>query len=1161
MIRKVLLTCCIAALASSSLTNAQVVGKPAPNRVAPSTAQSRPRVALTPKERLFLPLVQKKFSAQAASRLPHAATDLLAGASSAVPPNFGGYLTAPFYPAHLETACITEPSNCGVNVLLTADFNKDGKQDVAVIQYDGTLNVLLNNGSGGFAAPVAYINPNNMSSFIVQGFAVDVNNDGYADIVALDLANNAVIVYLNQKNGTFGPAQTLDFTYNYGSINCIAVGDINGDGIPDVVTAATNVTSPTSTEVTLQSYLGTGTGSFVAPGASLTQTVVIPDQVELQAPGGIALGDLNKDGTLDLALQFLELGSLSETGPMTSTTASSGDQIVVSVALGNGDGTFGAMDVNNPVTIPVIPEGPFVSFATAGVQIADLNNDSNPDLAVDNNGTLYVALGNGSGGFTSVVQTANIPGASQIVYADVNGDGVPDMVQTGDLMDVWIGNGDGTFSLPVNGSGDVPLSRPVNGNSYMLDPGGPQSLTVADYTGDGNVDIAQLGGAFKQLSVFAGDGNGAFHGAPVLDTTTDSPPNPTNTDLESFGDIKGNGYTDLLYVDMSGAANYLVAGISDGKGNFTYTTALSAAAAPTLDYIQPVTADFNGDGKVDLLFAGYDNSLSVALSNGDGTFQAPVALALPTLDCVLSYAATGDLNGDGHTDIVVTYPGDNSCGGSDGTPSGYFVALGNGDGTFATPVFTAYGAELYSATLADMHMNGNLDLILDDAPFDGAGNFAVYLLPGNGDGTFGAGSTVVSSIQVADVIAGDYNQDGKPDLILLSEGAWDPIGDNLVDNTESIMLFPGNGDGTFGEANQLATGTFFLSGVLQDMNGDGIPDLVVGEWNSSQPNTYYGLSTLLGQGNGVFSSPVNALDGSGVTMVAPGNFFADNVPDIAVATSNGTALFLGQGGTTIGLASSASSLAFGQAETLTATVAATMPGRPAPTGTVSFYDGTSLLGSSVLSGGTASFSTAALAPGSHGITAVYGGDNNFNFNTSSANTINVSALPPGFSLSASSSSLSLSQGQNGIVTLTLNANAIFSGVVNLTCSGAPSNATCTLNPTSVSLAPGGAGTATLVIGTTAASAAKRAPSSPWHGPAGALSLAALLWAFSGRRKFGRALFGLTLTGLVFSTSVLSGCGSNSVPTASNGRYTVTVTATPSNSIAPAQTTKLSVSIQ
>lgn len=656
----------------------------------------------TPLERIFKPHLDARLKAVAGVTSAHPAplTSLHQSSTIAVQPNFGGYLSAPFYAARRESSCITDPFNCGVSVELTADFNKDGKPDIAAVQNDGTLNILLNNGAGGLSAPVSYLNPNYSTTYLQQAYAVDVNNDGYADIVEFDSSNDALIVYLNQKDGTFGAAQTMALDQTYGNVVSLAIGDVNGDGIPDVVTLATNVTSPTSTGVTIESCLGTGTGSFTTPGANLTQTVTIPAQVQTPTNTGIILGDLNKDGKLDIAIDFEEQFS-QFTGA-----------VVATVALGNGDGTFGAINVSTPISVPIqAPPGfPFLFFSTAGVQILDLNNDGNPDLAMDSSGILYVAVGDGNGGFTSTVQTQNFGVPNQVVYEDVNGDGIPDAVMDIGLLNVWIGNGDGAFTLPTDG------------NTFIEDGGNQQSIALADFTGDGNIDIAQLGGDYKQVSIFAGNGKGVFQGAPALSSTTDSFWAPEELIFEASGDIAGNGLTDALFVDDTGTAPYIVSGLSDGNGGFKYVTALSASAVPTLGYLQPVSADFNGDGKQDMLFVdgASGNGLALALSNGDGTFQTPVQLTLPSLDCYLNYAATGDLNGDGKTDIVVAYPGDASCGGSDGTPSGYFVALGNGDGTFATPVFTASGNALYSVAIADFNQDGNLDLVLNDEPFDGS---------------------------------------------------------------------------------------------------------------------------------------------------------------------------------------------------------------------------------------------------------------------------------------------------------------------------------------------------------------------------------------------------------------------------------------------------------
>ena len=1112
-------------------------------------AASRHIAGKSPLEQRLLPYVKAHLAAGAKlTPVKAQAARATSNASGTPLPNFGGYVTAPYYPAILQPSCVATPFQCGTSVELTADFNKDGKSDIAVVQSQGVLNLLINNGTGTFSAPVSYANPNFSSSFVGVAFTADLNKDGYADVVELDSSNNALIVFLNQKDGTFGAAQTFALDQNYGYASAIAIGDVNGDGSVDVVAISANQTAQLATSVTVETYLGSGTGTFAAPTSTGTQTINIPAQVQIPSILGITLGDLNKDGKLDIAADFEE-----------STSQLTGN-VVATVALGNGDGSFAPLNVSTPVSVAVVPPVgfPFLLINSVGVQITDLNGDGNPDLAIDSSGILYVALGNGSGSFTSTAQS-NIGISAQIAYADVTGDGIPDAVLDDGTLNIWTGKGDGTFTIPVNGS------------SYVIDPGGAASIAVADFTGDGNADIAHLGDDYKEVSLFAGNGKGSFYGAPMLSSTTDGVNDPFSLTLEAASDIAGNGLTDPIFIDEASANPYVVSALSDGKGGFTYATALAAAAVPNLAFVQPIQADFNGDGKQDLLIAGSDASLSVALSNGDGTFANPVSLALPTtLNCILSYAATGDLNGDGHPDVVVTYPGDAACGGSGATASGYFTSLNNGDGTFAAPVFTASGNELYSAAIADMNGDGIQDLILNDEPFDGSGNFAINLLTGNGDGTFSTGTSVSTNFLISDVVAGDYNQDGKTDLILFTEG--ESTDSNSLD-TAGIILLPGNGDGTFNATTQIGTGNFFLNGVLIDVNHDGIPDIVTAlDRTIGQANTYFGMATLLGTGNGTFAQPINSLESLASEYTVAGNFLNDNSTGVVVQTGYGPALFLGQGGSSLALAASAPSIVFGTAETLTATLTASVAGRPTPTGSVSFYDGTTLLGTGTLSGTTATLTVPALAVGSHSITAAYTGDTNFNPATSSASTITVTALAPAFTLTPTPASLTISVGQQGVATLALAANATFSGSVALTCSGLPTNATCTVNPASVTLGGGATSQVSVLIGTTSATAtaANDVPRRvPFAGYAGGISLAALLFCFGRRRRLPRAIPSmLAVLLLAFTAAGLSGCSGgsssnsgNGISTAAKGTYTVTITATPSGSTAAAQTATVAVTLQ
>jgi hypothetical protein len=241
-----------------------------------------------------------------------------------------------------------------------------------------------------------------------------------------------------------------------------------------------------------------------------------------------------------------------------------------------------------------------------------------------------------------------------------------------------------------------------------------------------------------------------------------------------------------------------------------------------------------------------------------------------------------------------------------------------------------------------------------------------------------------------------------------------------------------------------------------------------------------------------------------------------------------------------------------------------MTGRPTPTGSVAFYDGTTLLGTGALNSGVATFSTSLLGTGTHSLKAVYAGDANFNpKSTTTAVVVAVSSLPPAFTLSGSPATLSLSNGANGTVTLTLAANATFSGPVSLTCSGAPTNASCGFNSNSVTLTPGGTTTATLVVGTTASSAAAHTQSSPWGPVKPLISVAAIFGLFLSRKRRRIFMSGLAVLILSVAGWGLIGCGSggSTVHAVGNTSFTITVTATPSGSGGAAQTTTVNVTVQ
>ena len=311
-------------------------------------------------------------------------------------------------------------------------------------------------------------------------------------------------------------------------------------------------------------------------------------------------------------------------------------------------------------------------------------------------------------------------------------------------------------------------------------------------------------------------------------------------------------------------------------------------------------ADLNGDGKLDAVVANWCQSagqfscegygeVAVLIGNGDGTFQSPVRYS--TGAYFANSVAVGDVNGDGTPDLVVAnyclsiQP---SCGG-DGAIS---VLLGNGDGTFQTAAtYNSGGSYAYSVAVADVNGDGILDLAVSNTGPVGANNGSVGVLLGNGDGTFRTAASYSSGGDIAASVAiGDVNGDGIRDLVVANYGGADGCGDCGA----GVLL--GNGDGTFRPAaiyNSGGGSTYSVS--AWDLRGDGILDLVAASRSSDDEGNRLraGVGVLLGNGDGTFQPTASYLAvglqyisypavGWGIDSLAVADINGDGVPDLVI---------------------------------------------------------------------------------------------------------------------------------------------------------------------------------------------------------------------------------------------------------------------------------------
>jgi hypothetical protein len=994
--------------------------------------------------------------------------------------------------------------NYGAYLALSGDFAHTNHLDVVVFQGDSTLNYMSNDGKGNFTKSFVTVNPTYAA--VSSGQVADVNGDGYLDIVLANSSPVGFTVLLNNGNGTFaspkfyalpaqsGPGVRMTGTY-------VNLSDLNHDGKLDVVASAyiyNNSGAMQAGTLYNMSFLGNGDGTFQSP--IVGATAYTNGATGLR---GVVVADMNNDGKPDAVAAIWVYNSV--TGFYS---------VYLSVGLGDGAGhfgSFGAATATNSVA------GSY--YADAVMVAMDVNGDGKLDvLWTARTGSLYVSTGNGDGTLQAPnVTLSNASNIGSFTLGDYNRDGYLDIAIFVDgLVSIYAGQGNGGFAIS-------PLSQ------YASELAGSQPTLAQDFDGDGTPDLIIVSPFRNQLSFLKGYGDGTFLAAPLVIPQNASSVQPNNTEsplyinVDAAGNWYGDGKMGLLAEEISGGSDYLDYALQNGKGGFNFTRILNLSQTSNVTAIEPITADFNKDGRDDFILT-LSTGIGLGLSNGDGTITRTRATFPVSFVCGLSYAATGDINNDGNLDMVVAYEGDSSCSQTSTVKSGFFVLLGDGTGNFTT-TYTAFGSSLYTVKLADLNRDGKLDLVLDDVS---SGLPAISVIPGDGSGVFKTGNAkrILSGGGTQNaMLLDDFNGDGIPDLTVLQSGISGATG-----NTQKgILTMAGNGDFTFQSPQFVYRGAAGINEVYTDFNQDELPDLVVNVGVGGI--VLGGVAVFPNLGNGTFGAPVMLQSpatsgGQTTSLLLTGDFNGDSAPDIVLGVGNGyvpNVFIANAAGSQLVLVAESSTTT--QYNPISLSAAALPVGSQQPTGTVSFFSNGTLLNSSPLVNGIANLSTAALTIGIDTITAKYSGDSADYPSTSNSVTVTVTALAPNFVMTGSTSQLTVTSTVPGQMTLTLVANQTFQGSATFVCQGLPASVTCAFAGSPLTLAAGATATQQVVV--TYNPQLAQLQHGSYHFPTEGVAVAGLLGLLImvRRRKAIRIGVLATLLGGVMLTG-LGGCSSS-----------------------------------
>ncbi|NOZ24222.1 MAG: VCBS repeat-containing protein, partial [Planctomycetes bacterium] len=801
--------------------------------------------------------------------------------------------------------------------LTTGDVDKDGDIDIVTGHIGSPSRVFLNDGAGTFANGIGVSLDVTDTRAVALG---DVNGDGALDLVTGNY-NQSNRLYLGRwddtiagggnNNGMFDAGETwlgfrvgVDIALDADNTRAIAVADIDGDGLADVIVGNYGEVN--------KWYRGNGDGTFQA-AVNITGDV--------QNTTCVAVDDLNPGGNVEILFgNYGQVNRVYQYAAGFSTwrnvTGDANNTTDVAIADINEDGRLDVVVANYNQTNRFYANnaGSFAAGVnisgnvqnTEGIAVADMDGDLHLDIVVGNLGQVNrLYRGNGAGGFTPGedisgdtwethdialveldgalgpdVVAANAGASSRIYYnsgggafvagldisadtddsraiatADMNNDGDLDVVvgNYGEANKLYLGNGDGTFGPGIDIYAVTGYDAIGGVVTTTVHTDNTTSVAIADMNYDGNMDVIVANDG-QVNRVYWGDGNGGFtifqDGDPTQPIKPWESSETENTTCVAVADVTGDGVIDIVVGNSGAQVNRIYAGqfidVDPFNGQFDpgeqwNGIAPNGTAIGGPSNTQAVAlGDADTDSDLDIFFGNVGQTDVIHMNLGGGAFGAAQQISADTYN---TYAiAVGDFNNDNDLDVVT---------GNLGQVNRYYQ--GNGNGTFAAGTnISADTGNTRGLSVGLIDGDGNLDIVVAN---DG-GTTRIYR--GNGNGTFQAGADVAPDADNSyDVVLGDVNDSGQLDMFVANSG-------------QANKVYFNSGGQAFGNAKNLNTtvtihaGRDFIRGVQLLSLGD-----------------FYNVNVDVGRDFG--GSVVNggAVDYSGYVLYAARGGFLDTSIDIA----------------------------------------------------------------------------------------------------------------------------------------------------------------------------------------------------------------------------------------------------------------------------------------